>query len=269
MERKAFRLPPAVFVLFLFNTLCLLLASLDYLLCEVDWFLLVWIIAPVALVTVGIGLVFTIYALFHLRNRYWRIVALWGLLLALVTFIVFWLLPPGTSRVPAKMERHYLRHQSTMASIAGTIYTAMPDSTLLVLNASGHLSLSHISPETDFWGYPVTADTAANAHLPVSFPQDSILRLMKQMRCSRVQVYKPAALALFDYITSGFASYWFEFPLIPFSPEQMRDQLHTYNALPYSPQVCFRFHGGATDGDSPFPYKDKFLLSHPAVADTL
>ena len=250
---------PLVFVPFCFDTLCLLLAAADYLLCEVDWFLLVLIMAPVGLVALGVGLVFTVYALFHLRQLHWRAVALWGLGLAAFVCIVFGLLPPGSKRVPAKMERYYLRNQTAMTSIASTLYASMPDSTRLVVESSGAVTLSPICGEDDYWGYPIVADKASLQPLPASFPKDSIVGLMKQIHCRKVQVYKPAALALFDYITSGFGQYWFELTLVPFSSEQMQCQQHMYNALPYSPQVCFRYHGGATDGDAPFPYKDDFL----------
>jgi len=255
--------------LFLFNTLCLLLAALDYLLCEIDLFLLVFIVGTVAIVSGLVGLLHTIYALFHLRNPFWRTLALWGLSLALTTFVVFWLLPPGTSRVPSKMEKYYLRHQTAMTSLANTIYASMPDSTCLVIQSSGQLVLSPIRGKDNYWGYPILADTVASQSLPATFPKDSILGLMKQIHCPKVEVYKPTALALFHYLKSGFASYWFELTLVPFTPEQMQHQLLMYNALPYSPQVCFRFHGGATDGDASFPYKDDFLRQHPIATDLL
>jgi hypothetical protein len=76
-----------------------------------------------------------------------------------------------------------------------------------------------------------------------------------------VRLYKPTALARFHYRNSGFATYWFQLTLTPYTPGQMRRQLATYNVIPFSPQVCFCYHGGATDGDRPFPGKEPYLQS--------
>lgn len=268
------------------NSVLLLLFAVDYLLCEIDLFLVVWFLSSVLLVTIPLGLIAFIFSLFHLLQRPGRIVAIWSAALVLAAVVVFVLLPPGSSRVPYKMEKHYLKNQATMESLANRLYSIMPDSTQWVLTSSGEMSWHRITSETNYFGYPMVEDSltlpdsasmvVTTQALPedidykLELPQplqDSILDVLKSLHCEKLTLYKPTALALFDYIHSGFASYWFEMTLIPFTSEQMQQQMGTYNAIPFSPQVCFRFHGGATDGDGPFPYKEAYLKDRRAEQD--
>jgi len=260
------------------NSVLLLLFATDYLLCEIDLFLVVWISASVMLVTVPLGVIAFCFSLFHLRQRPGRIVAIWSVALVLVAVVVFVLLPSGSSRVPYKMEKHYLKNQAAMESLANRLYSIMPDSTQWEITSSGDMSWHRITSETNYWGYPRTLDSLTlpdsasmvvttqalsediDYRLELPQPlQDSILDVLKSLHCDKLTLYKPTALVLFDYLHSGFSSYWYEMTLIPFTPKQLQQQMDTYNAIPFSPKVCFRFHGGATDGDSPFPYKEAYL----------
>lgn len=247
------------------NTLFLLVAAVDYLFVEVDLFLLVWIGASVALVTLLLGLVIFIYALFHLHCRAGRTISLWNIGIVVVAFVVFWLLPPGVSRVPYKMESHYLAHRQDMERIAHQLYGRMPDSTLLVFTNDGAATLSRITSGVNWFDHPIVDDSVAPP--PFAFQseaqRDSLVSLLDQIGCKRLRLYRPTGLALFDYAASGFATYWFEIPFTPFTDEQMRAQELTPQIVPYSRHVFFRFHGGATDGDGPFPYKEAFLAHHP------
>ncbi|MBR1833889.1 MAG: hypothetical protein IJ785_00030 [Bacteroidales bacterium] len=251
------------------NTLFLLLAAVDYLFVEVDLFLLVWIGASVAIVTLLLGLVMFVYALFHLRSRAGRVVSLWSIGIVVAAFVVFWLLPPGVSRVPYKMEAHYLAHRQDMERIAHQLYSQMPDSTLLVVTSNGTTSLSRITSGVNGFGHPIVDDSVALP--PFAFRSNaqmgSLVSQMSQIGCKRLHLYRPTGLALFDYAASGFASYWFEIPFSPFTDEQMRAQELTPQIVPYSRHVFFRFHGGATDGDGAFPYREAFLAHHPPSLD--
>ena len=245
------------------NSLLLLFAMIDYLICEVDLFGLVWMsLSFVGVVTVPLGLVMVIQSLFFLRSRRARIILFWSLGIAVLPFIVFGLLPPGERRAPQKMEKYYLKNRTDMELLARRLYEVMPDSTQLVYNQKGSHTVKCLAPDSDYWGYPMVKDSCADTVLvlPPSL-QDSLTALMRSLRCKNVRLYKPTALARFHYRNSGFATYWFQLTLRPYTPEQMRRQLNAYNVIPYSPQVCFCYHGGATDGDSPFPGKDSYLES--------
>ncbi len=242
------------------NSLLLILFSVDYLFFEIDLFLYVWMAGNLLIVTVPLGLICFIYSLFHLRERPGRIIALWTLLLALVASVVFWLLPNGSSRIPSKMEAHCIKHEATMLSLTNYLYGVMPDSSMLDYSPSKGISLSHIASWENMWGHPGIEDSIEMAPVSLTSTQlDSITRVMKSFHCEALTIYKPKGLALFEYFTRGFASYWFEVSLTPYTEEARQGQLNTYNVIPYSQHVCFRFHGGAIGGDDPFPYKEEYV----------
>lgn len=246
------------------NSLLLLLMVVDYLFIEVDLFLWVWMLSVLLFVTVPLGLAFFVYSLFHLRHKEGRVVAIWTLALAVAVFVVFWLLPPGVSRVPAKMEAHCLQHEDHMLALAHRLYSAMPDSTRLEYTPSDGVSIECIDSVCNYWGHPIVKDSCmvdTSALAPI--PTDSINRVLEMLHCDRLILYKPTGLALYRYLVSGFASYWFDVSLAPYTDGDKQKQLQSYNTIPFSPHVCFRFHGGATDSDGPFPYKDKYLHSKP------
>ena len=254
------------------NSLLLLLVAVDYLFCEVDLFGIIWMTSIVLLVTVPIGVICFIYSLFHLRQQAGRFVAIWSLALVLFLFVVFYLLPSGSSRVPSKMESHCIKHEATMLALANRLYDLMPDSTMLKYTPSDGIILSRIDSVNNYMGYPFavensTQDAASVLSLEGCHDsggvclQDSLSLLLKSLHCNRLTLFKPTGLALFDYLTSGFATYWFEVSLTPYTEEDQQRLLNTYNAVPFSSHVCFRFYGGATDGDAPFPYKDKYVES--------
>ena len=241
------------------NSLLLLLVAVDYLFCEVDLFLIIWMSSILLLVTVPIGVICFIYSLFHLRQRVGRHVAIWSLALVLFLFVVFYLLPSGSSRVPAKMESHCVKHEATMLAVANQIYDLMPDSTMLEYTLSDGITLSRIDSVNNYMGYPFAkSDTSLNL---IGNMPDSLDIQLKTLHCDRLTLYKPTDLALFNYLTRGFATYWFEVSLVPYTEDDQQRLLNTYNAVPFSSHVCFRFHGGATDGDASFPYKDKYVES--------
>ena len=243
------------------NSLLLLFAMVDYLFYQVDLFGLVWMsFSFVGVVTVPLGLVMVVQSLFFLRSRRARIILFWSLGIAVLPFIVFGLLPPGERRAPQQMEKYYLKNRTYMELLARRLYEVMPDSTQLVYYQKGTYTVECLASDTDFWGYPLVKDSCADTvlALPPSL-QDSLTSLMRSLRCKSVRLYKPTALARFHYRNSGFATYWFQLTLRPYTPEQMRRQLNAYNVIPFSPQVCFCYHGGATDGDGPFPGKDSFV----------
>lgn len=245
------------------NSLLLLLMAVDYLFIEVDLFLWVWMSLVLLFVTVPLGLAFFVYSLFHLRHKEGRVVAIWTLAMAAVVFVVFWLLPSGVSRVPAKMESHCLQHEDHMLALARRLYSVMPDSTLLEYTPSGGVSIECIDTVCNIWGHPILKDSCmldSGALAPI--PIDSIDRVLEMLHCDRLILYKPTGLALYKYLVSGFASYWFEMSLTPYTDEDKQNQLQSYNTIPFSTHVCFRFHGGATDSDGPFPYKDQYLHSN-------
>lgn len=253
---------PIAYVVCAVNSLLLLLLAVDYLLCEIDLFLFVWISSIFLLVTVPLGLALFVYSLFRLRHREGRVVAIWTLAMAAAVFVVFWLLPSGSSRVPSKMEAHCIKHEATMLSLANYLYGLMPDSSMLEYAPSKGVSLSHIASWENLWGYPGIADSVEMG--PVSLTQsqiDSITRVMESFHCDELAIYKPKGLALFKYLTSGFASYWFEVSLTPYTEAARRGQLSIYNVIPFSQHVCFRYHGGATGGDDPFPNKEGYVES--------
>lgn len=241
------------------NSLFLLLFAIDYLSPELDLFLVVWMSSGLMIFTVPIGVICFICSLFHLRQREERRVAIWSLAMVLFLFVVFYLLPSGSSRVPAKMESHCVKHEVTMLALANQIYDLMPDSTMLEYTPSDGITLSRIDSVNNYMGYPF-AKSDSSLNLNGVMP-DSLDLQLEALHCDGLTLYKPTALARFDYLTSGFATYWFEVSLVPFTAEQVQRQLDTYNAVPFSSHVCFRFHGGATDGDAPFPYKDKYVES--------
>ena len=254
------------------NSLLLLIFAVDYLFCEFDLFLVVWMLSGLLLVTVPIGVICFIYSLFHLRHRVGRRVAIWSLALVLFLFVVFYLLPSGSSRVPAKMEKHCVKHESEMLAVANQIYDLMPDSTMLEYSTSEGITLSRIDSLSNYMGYPFavensTLDASAVPSLEGCHDsggvclQDSLSLLLKPLHCDKLTLYKPTGLALFNYLYRGFATYWFEVSLVPFTSEQVQQQLNTYNTVPFSSHVCFRFHGGATDGDAPFPCKEQYVES--------
>lgn len=251
------------FVVCVLNSLLLLITAADYLFFQVDLFGLIWMsLCFVGVVTVPLGLVLFIQSLFFLRSRRAKVILIWSLGIALLAFIVFGLLPPGERRAPQKMEKYYLKNRTDMELLARRLYEVMPDSTQLVYNQKGSHTVKCLAPDSDFWGYPMVKDSCADTVLvlPPSL-QDSLTALMMSLRCKNVRLYKPTALARFHYRNSGFATYWFQLTLRPYTPEQMRRQMNAYNVIPYSPQVCFCYHGGATDGDSPFPGKESFVQS--------
>ena len=254
------------------NTVLLLLAAVEYLFCEVDLFLVVWISAMVMLVTAVLGIVCFIYSLFHLRERRGRVIALWTVSLVLAAYVFFWLLPNGSSRVPSKMEAHCIKHEATMLSLADYLYGVMPDSAMLEYSPSKGVSLSHIASWENMWGYPGIEDSIEMAPVSLTSSQlDSITRVMKSFHCDDLTIYKPKGMALFKYLTRGFASYWFEVSLTPYTEEARQGQLNIYNVIPFSQHVCFRFHGGAIGGDDPFPYKEEYVTSlrqRGMIADT-
>ena len=108
---------PFAYGVYAINSLILLLVAVDYLLCEVDLFGIVWLSSTLLIVTLPIGLLFFIYSLFCLRHKEGRCIAIWTAAMVLFFFVVFWLLPSGSSRVAAKMEKHCLRHEEEMLSI--------------------------------------------------------------------------------------------------------------------------------------------------------
>lgn len=241
------------------NSLLLLLFAVDYLSPELDLFLVVWMLSGLMLFTVPLGVICFICSLFHLRQREERRVAIWSLAMVLFLFVVFYLLPSGSSRVPAKMESHCVKHEAAMLALANQLYDLVPDSTMLEYSTKEGITLSRIDSVNNYMGYPFTESDTTLA-LIGNMP-DSLDFQLTALHCDRLTLYKPTALARFDYLTSGFATYWFEVSLVPFTSEQVQRQLDTYNAVPFSPHVCFRFHGGATDGDAPFPYKEKYVES--------
>ena len=243
------------------NSLLLLLVAVDYLFCEVDLFLIIWMSSILLLVTVPIGVICFFYSLFHLRHRVGRRVAIWSLALVLFLFVVFYLLPSGSSRIPAKMESHCLKHEADMLAIANQIYDLMPDSTMLEYTPKDGVTLYRIQSFNNIFSYPFsgnedTLDASAYSHFSILNSQ-----LLESLHCDKLTLYKPTGLALVDYLTSGFATYWFEVSLTPYTEDDQQRLLNTYNAIPYSSHVCFRFHGGATDGDAPFPYKEQYIES--------
>lgn len=255
------------------NTVLLLLVAVDYLFCEVDLFLAVLVSAIVMLVTAVLGTVCFIYSLFHLRERKGRAIALWTVLLLLAAYVVFWLLPSGSSRVPSKMEARCIKHEADMLSLSNYLYGVMPDSSMLEYSPSKGVSLSHIASWENLWGHPGIKDSIEMAPVSLTLSQwDSVTRVMKSFHCDALTIYKPKGLALFRYLKSGFASYWFEVSLTPYTEEARQGQLNTYNVIPFSQHVCFRYHGGAIGGDDPFPYKEKYVKSlyqRGLLADTI
>ena len=254
------------------NSLLLLLVAVDYLFCEVDLFLIIWMSSIVLLVTVPIGVICFIYSLFHLRHRVGRRVAIWSLALVLFLFVLFYLLPSGSSRIPVKMEKHCLKHEATMLAVANQIYDLMPDSTMLEYSTSEGITLSRIDSLGNYMGYPFAVEN--NTQHAADVPslegchdsggvclQDSLSLLLKPLHCDKLTLYKPTGLALFNYLYRGFATYWFEVSLVPFTSEQVQQQLDDHYTVPFSSHVCFRFRGGATDGDAPFPYKEQYVES--------
>ena len=208
------------------------------------------------------------------------------MLIVLVACVTFWLLPNGLSRVPAKMEQHCLKYESTMLAVANQLYDLIPDSTMLVYTQNGEVTLSRIDSVNNLFGYPFvydtdTLDASGTMSTGHSFSSsegretssgcfsdsggvclnDSIISLLKFLHCKKLTIYKPTGLATFDYLYSGWARYWFEVSLTPYTEETRQRQLNTYNIIPFSSHVCFRFDGGATDHDGPFPYKEKYLES--------
>lgn len=250
------------------NTLLLLLFSVDYLFCEIDLFLILWMSSMVMIVTIPLGVACFVYSLFRLRQHPGRVIALWTLLLLLLAFIVLMVLPSGSSRVPAKMEKHCIKHEAAMLSLANSLYATMPDSTMLEVTRTGGISLLRIQSTNNFFSYPLPVDSdtlnvsASALNIPSDMPD-----IMKTIHCKELTVYKPTGLATFDYLTMGFGSYWFEVSIIPYTNKARQQQLNTYNVIPYSSHTCFRFHGGATDGDSPFPYKEEYLRRHPVTTN--
>jgi len=245
------------------NSLLLLITAADYLFFQVDLFGLIWMsLCFVGVVTVPLGLVLFIQSLFFLRSRRAKVILIWSLGIALLAFIVFGLLPPGERRAAQHMEKYSQTTHPDMELLTQRLYVAMPDSTRLVFYPNGEYSVKCLTPDSNYWGFPIVKDTCADTafYLPPSL-QDSLMGVMKRLRCPQVQVYKPTALARFHYRSSGFGSYWFQLTLTPYTPEQMRRQLNAYNVIPYSPQVCFCYHGGAIDGDRPFPGKEPYLQS--------
>ena len=252
---------PFAYGVYAINSLILLLAAVDYLLCEVDLFGIVWMSSTLLLVTVPIGVIFFIYSLFHLRHKEERCIAIWTAAMVLFFFVVFWLLPSGSSRVPAKMEKHCVKHESDMLSIATSLYDLMPDSTMLEYTPKDGITLCRIQSSSNFFNYPIpdtedTIDASTYSQFPILNSQ-----LLKTLHCSKLTIYKPTAVALFDYLTIGFATYWFEVLVIPntYTDEGIQWQFDTPNTIPYSYHTCFCYYGGATDGDSPFPYKEKYV----------
>ena len=253
---------PLAYGVFAINSLILLLVAVDYLFPEVDLFVIVWMSSILLFVTVPLGVICFIYSLFRLRQRAGRCVAIWTAAIVLFCFVVFYLLPSGSSRVPAKMESHCVKHEATMLALANQLYDLMPDSTVLEYKPSNGVSLSYIASWDNLWGYPGIEDSIDVNPITFSPTQmDSIAHMLESLHCDRLTIYKPTGLALFDYLTRGFATYWFEVSLVPFTSERIQQQLNTYNAVPFSSHVCFRFHGGATDGDASFPYKEQYVES--------
>ena len=251
---------PFAYGVYAINSLILLLVAVDYLLCEVDLFGIVWLSSTLLLVTLPIGLLFFIYSLFRLRHKEGRCIAIWTAAMVLFFFVVFWLLPSGSSRVAAKMEKHCLRHEEEMLSIANRLYAVMPDSTCLEYTPSGEVGLTCIDSIYTYWGNPIVKDSCTvDSTALTSLPSDSIDQVLKTLHCDRLIIYKPTGLALFRYLSSGFGSFWFDVSLTPYTEEAKERQLHTYNTIPFSSHVCFRYHGGATDSDGPFPNKEKYL----------
>ena len=255
------------------NSLVLLVFMVEWLFCEIDLFGLLWMLSAFVLLwSVPLGLIIFIYSLFHLRQRAGRCIALWNVLIVLVACVTFWLLPNGLSRVPAKMEQHCLKYESTMLAVANQLYDLMPDSTMLVYTQKGEVTLHSIDSLNNILGYPFVADTdtfdasaipSLEGYRKAGGYVSSILnsQLINSLHCKKLTVYKPTGLATFDYLYSGWARYWFEVSLNPYTEEVRQRQLDTYNIIPFSSHVCFRFDGGATDHDGPFPYKEKYLES--------
>ena len=255
------------------NSLVLLVFMVEWLFCEIDLFGLLWMLSAIVLLwSVPLGLIIFIYSLFHLRQRAGRCIALWNVLIVLVACVTFWLLPNGLSRVPAKMEQHCLKYESTMLAVANQLYDLMPDSTMLVYTQNGEVTLSRIDSVNNLFGYPFVYDTdtldssaipSLEGYRKAGGDVSSILnsQLINSLHCKKLTVYKPTGLATFDYLYSGWARYWFEVSLNPYTEEVRQRQLDTYNIIPFSSHVCFRFDGGATDHDGPFPYKEKYLES--------
>lgn len=255
------------------NSLVLLVFMVEWLFCEIDLFGLLWMLSAIVLLwSVPLGLIIFIYSLFHLRQRAGRCIALWNVLIVLVACVTFWLLPNGLSRVPAKMEQHCLKYESTMLAVANQLYDLMPDSTMLVYTQNGEVTLSRIDSVNNLFGYPFVYDTdmldssaipSLEGYRKAGGYVSSILnsQLINSLHCKKLTVYKPTGLATFDYLYSGWARYWFEVSLNPYTEEVRQRQLDTYNIIPFSSHVCFRFDGGATDHDGPFPYKEKYLES--------
>ena len=242
-----------------FNSLLLLLLAVDYIFCEIDLFLVVWMSSILLLVTVPLGLVCFIVSLCHLRQREERLIVIWNVLLVAVLFVVFYLLPSGSSRIPAKMEKHCVQHGADMLALTNQLYDLMPDSTMLEYSSKEGITLSRIDSLKNPLGHPF-ANTDTTLSLNGDLP-NNLQHQLKALHCYKLTLYKPTALATFNYLHSGFATYWFEVLLTPYTPEQVQQQLNDSYTVPFSSHVCFRFHGGATDGDAPFPYKEQYVES--------
>ena len=253
------------------NSLVLLVFMVDWLFCEIDLFGFIWMLSAIVLLwSVPLGVILFIYSLFHLRQRTGRRIALWNVLMAVVACVTLWLLPQGLSRVPAKMERHCLKYESTMLSVANQLYDLMPDSTMLVYTQKGEVTLHSIDSLNNILGYPFVADT--DTYDASAIPSlegchdsggvclnDSIISLLKFLHCKKLTIYKPTGLATFHYLTSGWSTYWFEVSLAPYTEDDQQWLLHTFNIIPFSSHVSFHFDGGVTDHDGPFPYKEQYL----------
>ena len=265
-------IPPLSYGICAINSLLLLLMAVEYLFCQVDIFVILWLSSILLFVTVPTGVVCFTYSLFHLRQRAGRRIAIWSAAMVLFVIVVFYLLPPGSSHVPAKMEEHYVDNEAVMLPLANRLYDLMPDSTRLVVTSSDEITLSRIDSANNWLGHPYFIEDstlcAAAVHMFEVCHEsggvclkDSVADILKQLHCNKLTIYKPTKLALFDYLTKGFATYWFEVSLRHYTPEEVQQQLESHNTVPFSPHVCFRFYGGTTDADAPFPYKKRYVES--------
>ena len=184
---------PFAYLVCAVNSLLLLLIAVDYRLCEIDLFLFVWISSMLLLVTVPLGLALFVYSLFRLRHKEGRVVAIWSLALVAVVFVVFWLLPSGSSRVPSKMETHCIKHEATMLSLAADLYGVMPDSSMLEYSSAKGARLSHIASWENLWGYPGIEDSIEMAPVSLTPSQiDSVTRVMESPCSNILPVALPA-----------------------------------------------------------------------------
>ena len=262
------RLSPIIAIAYIIlsvNTLLTILYCLFYSLYEVDLSLVVWLSSCfVAICSFPAGLGVSIYALFQKTDNRSRIIILiWNAVIIALWLLLFYVLPNGTNRIPEDMEKKYIANRDAIMHLCryATDSLSLPDSTALVITKYHHLQTRKVTGRNRIITYPIWIFTEDTVFDIDASQAQRIIQLHKAANIGEFTVYMPDSLVNIHFTNRGFGKYWYVIPRHLYSEQEMYILLNNIYSCPYLPEVSFKYAGGTTIHDTPFPKKAHFLQS--------